>query len=389
MQPGEDDYIGDRSGALEARLASADPRRRIALLRAAGREAEALDVAQLLLSAPAVAIDSWRVLMLSADEAVRAGDLADAARLQEHAWRYADSRERQGSTMQHLGLRLAQHGQPDAAASFLELARALRRGFADPMLVQSSAIALAAVREVTGYDAIVLSGGRGSRIGGGKAERRLGDWPLLDHVLVATSGATQRLVVGPARRGLGEPHFVQEVPAGSGPLAGIAAAVPELRRPLVAVLAADLPFVRAALGPLRAALSAAPGAGAAALVDLSGRVNYLAALWRTEALRNALDRLGDPTGQPVRALYSGLYSTSELLQVADFDEAGADVDTPDDLRAAEERLYQSSPELIGLTDESDPDLAGPGATLGDGLSGQRGLPATPLAWPGLALHAPS
>jgi hypothetical protein len=101
-----------------------------------------------------------------------------------------------------------------------------------------------------------------------------------------------------------------------------------------------------------------------------------------EALRAALARTGDPAGRPVRALYDG----AALISVADFDEAGADVDTPDDLRAAQERLhavYELHPlsrDGAAATGAVDPE---------DVLSAATALPATPLAWPGLELHAPS
>lgn len=97
--------------------------------------------------------------------------------------------------------------------------------------------------------AIVLSGGRGSRLGGTpKGRVRVGDIPLLDGVLDAVSAAgIQRAVV------VGHPPSLEragvvvtrEDPPFAGPLAGVAAgllALPDLPgKAWVMVLACDLP----------------------------------------------------------------------------------------------------------------------------------------------------
>jgi molybdopterin-guanine dinucleotide biosynthesis protein A len=370
----EDDWTDDPAtmakalaelGSVEARLTLVEPAERVKLLRSLGREAEALDDAQLITPDPDLKPDAWRIFMLTADDCVRKRDWDAAEKMHWHAWRYVHSRNRQGTSMQHIGLRLWHYGDRDSAAAFLEVARALRHGFAEPGLLASTETVLAEVRAATGYDAIVLAGGRGSRLGGGKQEQRLAGWPLLDHVLLAVSAASTRIVVGPVRRGLGEPVFVQEQPAGSGPVAGIAAAIDQVTEPLVAVLAADLPFIRDGLDQFRALLHVAPEKDAAVLVDTGGRINYLASMWRTSSLRRALAALGDPAGLPVRALYESV----DAIHVPDFDSLSADVDTPNDLAAAEARLMRPQGRFpLIKTDQP---------------------PATPLLWPGLELHSPS
>jgi molybdopterin-guanine dinucleotide biosynthesis protein A len=334
-------------------------------LQSLGREVEALDDAELLKIDPQVPVDGWRALMLAADELVRKRDFDAAAKLHWLAWRQAPDRARQGTTMQQVGKRLSYYGDRDSAAGFFEVARALRHGFADAGLLASTELALTQVRESARFDAIVLAGGRGSRVGGAKPELPLAGWPLLDHVLVAVSAATNRIVVGPTRHGLGEPIFVREEPAGSGPVAGIAAAVDRVTQPRVAVLAADVPFIRSGLDQFRALLEVSPTKDAVLLVDTTGKLNYLASMWRTESLRRVLTECGDPTGLPVRALYE----SAETIHVPDFDAAGADVDTPNDLAAALERLNNPEDPLK--------------------LHNQAPPPATPLAWPGLELAAPS
>jgi molybdopterin-guanine dinucleotide biosynthesis protein A len=370
----DDDWVDDPTamakalaelGDTEATLALAEPAERVRLLHALGREVEAREDTQLLVNAEGVALDQWRALMLTADDMVRQHNFDAAEAMHWQAWQHADGRDRQGTTMHHIGMRLRNYGDRDSAAGFFEVARALRHGFADPMLLASTQLALTRVRESAEFDAIVLAGGRGSRVGGAKPELPLVGWPLLDHVLVGVSAASNRIVVGPVRRGLGEPTFVQEEPVGSGPVAAIAAAIDRVEQPLVAMLAADLPFIRSELDQLRVVVEISPDKDAAVLVDTNGRLNYLASMWRTSSLRRVIAELGDPIGLPVRALYESVAT----INVPDFDAHGADVDTPNDLAAAQERITNS---LAPFTPRS-----------------QAPPPATPLAWPGLELAAPS
>lgn len=346
---------------VEAALAGAGPADRLLLLGVLGRLDEALTEAGRLLADPDVAADPWQVLLLTGELYRWRHELDRAERCQTRAWRHALGRNRQASTLEHVGRRWLHGGDLHRAALHFELALTLRRGFADPASIASSEQALAVVRNRLGLDAIVLAGGRGVRLGGqelgAKALIPLAGWPLADHVLLAASGATSRIQVGPRRIALGSPVFCTERPAGAGPVAAIAAALPLVRQPVVAVLAGDLPFIAGALEQLSRCVTV-HGRDAGLLVDTGGRRNYLAAVWRTAALRAALAAVGEPAGLPVRALYEH----ADLGHVPDFDACSADVDTPADRRLAEERISSRSP-------------------------GQ--LPASPLAWPRLELHAPS
>jgi molybdopterin-guanine dinucleotide biosynthesis protein A len=355
-----DPVLTDRR-IVEAALASAAPVDRLALLPLLGRGEQALAEAEQLIEQPAIRADPWQVLLLSADLHRWREDFEQAERLQTAAWKYARSRSRQASTLQQVGKRWLGRGDLDQAAACFELALTMRRGFADAASIAGSEFAISQIQDRLGYDAIVLAGGRGSRLrGAGSPDKPglpLAGWPLVDHVLLAASGAGNRIVVGPNRIALASPVFCREQPAGSGPVAAIAAAASRVRRPIVAVLAADLPFIRPALHQLRERVRLGP-AEAAVLVDTAGRSNYLAAVWQTSALLKALDALDDPANLPVRVLYQA----REVARVPDFDAHGADCDTPDDLRVARERISRHSP-------------------------GQ--LPAALLAWPRLELHAPS
>ncbi|WP_300683399.1 NTP transferase domain-containing protein [Nocardioides sp.] len=164
------------------------------------------------------------------------------------------------------------------------------------------------------FDAIVLAGGRGSRLGGVDKGALLYDGlTLLDRALRAVAAAGRVVVVGgpvpspevrarfAAVGGTDVMHVVEE-PAGSGPAAGVAAGVMALERAeagesristvanpdlgggepgtrLVAVLACDVPEVESAFALLRAAGGPAIG------VDADGRRQYLLALYPAAALR--------------------------------------------------------------------------------------------------------
>jgi molybdenum cofactor guanylyltransferase len=173
---------------------------------------------------------------------------------------------------------------------------------------------------------IILAGGRATRLGGAdKPGLVVGGRTLLAAVVAAGTEAAARrvVVVGPDRpdiaddAGAAAVRFVCEEPPGSGPVSALRRGLAELapRRglaeldprpgsagladpgeqrpeaePRVAVLAADLPFLRAAhLRMLLVAAVDGDGAGhdGAVLTDDGGRPQWLAGCWRTEALRRA------------------------------------------------------------------------------------------------------
>lgn len=180
------------------------------------------------------------------------------------------------------------------------------------------------------YDAILLAGGRASRLGGvAKPALCVGGVTLLDRVLAAVAGASSRIVVGPE-------GCTREEPPGGGPVAAIAAGAVHVTASLVVVLAADLPFVTAAtVDSLVAAV--VPGVDVAVLVDDTNRDQLLVAAWRTAALRSRLHALGDPAGRAARRLFDSV----AVARVVVAHQMGQpppwlDVDTEDDLRQARE-----------------------------------------------------
>ncbi len=135
------------------------------------------------------------------------------------------------------------------------------------------------------YDALVLAGGGGRRMGGAdKPALTVGGVTLLDRVLAACPGAATTVVVGPARDTSRPVLWTREQPAGSGPVAAVAAGLELVTASHVLLLAGDLPFLTADVaGRLLAAVDRA----GALLVDEDGRDQYLCSAWRTSSLRAA------------------------------------------------------------------------------------------------------
>lgn len=185
---------------------------------------------------------------------------------------------------------------------------------------------------------MVLAGGAARRMGGvDKPAQDVGGTSLLQRAVSAVTHARRTVVVGPARPLDREVVWCLEQPPGGGPVAAIAAGLAHVDAPVVVVLAADLPAVAPAVPRLLAALDAS--ADLSALVDGTGRVNYLAAAWRTASLRRAIAALPDPAGAPVRGLLAGL----RVVGVADGAGWARDCDTWDDLSAARQAEQGSTP----------------------------------------------
>jgi molybdopterin-guanine dinucleotide biosynthesis protein A len=188
-------------------------------------------------------------------------------------------------------------------------------------------------------DAVVLAGGRASRLGGAdKPALVVGRRSLVASVLsaVAEAGAQRVVVVGPERPGLefaGELRAVREDPPGSGPVPALRRGLAEVSAPWVVVLAADLPFIAAE--DLRSLLAAGQRAGPAAgavLADDTGRPQWLAGCWQTGVLRAAA---GGYAGGSLRGLLGPL---APVIVGPAPDQAGPppwlDCDTEDDVRLA-------------------------------------------------------
>jgi molybdopterin-guanine dinucleotide biosynthesis protein A len=173
-------------------------------------------------------------------------------------------------------------------------------------------------------DALVLAGGRSSRLGSvAKAGLIYEAQTLLERTLDAVAAARSIVVVGPdvpATAGRPVLHAREDPPFG-GPVAAIGAGVDALatgegaQSEYTAVLACDMPHVATALDQLLAALDAEDPGSADGVVatDAGGRLQPLAAVYRTSALRAALDdlkRSGPLDGLSTFQLISRLRLTS-------------------------------------------------------------------------------
>jgi molybdopterin-guanine dinucleotide biosynthesis protein A len=180
-----------------------------------------------------------------------------------------------------------------------------------------------------GFDAVVLAGGRGTRLAGAdKAGIRFQGGSLLDRALVAVGAARQIVVVGPRRDTLVRVTWTREQPPGGGPAAALLAGLDALTgpAPLVAVVAVDMPWVvPATVDRLARAAGEDPAGDGAVLVDDGGRRQPLCATYRTRAL---VERAQDAHGVSVHRLLAGM----RLVEVPAVGDEARDVDTWADLR---------------------------------------------------------
>jgi len=137
---------------------------------------------------------------------------------------------------------------------------------------------------------VVLAGGEGRRMGGGKPLQRFGDGTLLERALALASGYAAEVAVAvrnPAQIGKAGARVIQDDPAIDGPLGGVAAALAYARdrgADAVLTLPCDAPRLPHDLAArLAAALAGAPGAGAAVAAS-GGQAHPVCALWRVGCL---------------------------------------------------------------------------------------------------------
>ncbi len=181
------------------------------------------------------------------------------------------------------------------------------------------------------YDAVLLAGGRASRMSGIDKTALVADGlALSDHAVAAAARARSVVLVGlrDGRTAQDGGVVTREDPPFGGPVAGIAAglvAVPE-PAPWTLVLACDLVRPERAVDALLRAADDTADVDGFVAVDEDGRRQPLLALYRSSALREAVQALGDPTDAAVRRLTAGLRLVEVLLAAG----LCADVDEPAD-----------------------------------------------------------
>src|SRR5690606_31507137 len=114
------------------------------------------------------------------------------------------------------------------------------------------------------FDAVILAGGRGSRLGGrDKATIELSGERLVDRAVAAAraAGALRIIVVGSPEAGALADVVVREDPPFSGPLAALQAALPEVVAPWFSLLSCDLRSPAWVMEQLRTARTATTADG--------------------------------------------------------------------------------------------------------------------------------
>lgn len=202
------------------------------------------------------------------------------------------------------------------------------------------------------FSAIIVAGGRGSRMGGkDKALLPLGGHTFVDALVQSLPYGTPYVVVSPHFHGY--PTAVER-PLYGGPLAGVAAGWANLEArgigkragtiagadtgadtgARVAILAVDAPHSGQLLPALAAALDAHPLVDAAVVRAADGYRQPLCALWRAEALGAALREVVASVGTVHNRSMRTLMRHARIVEVPGTG-AEADADTPADaLRVA-------------------------------------------------------
>ncbi len=210
--------------------------------------------------------------------------------------------------------------------------------------------------------AIILAGGRATRMGGAdKASRMLGVAPLIAHVLGALKPQCSAMVInanGDATRfaALGVPVVADDVPGFAGPLAGILAGLDHLatHHPglTYAVSAAtDTPFLP---DDLAAKLDTARLAAKAeiAIARSDNIVHPTFALWPIDLRIDLREALVEEDLRRVTTFFSRYRCAYADWSAIPFDPF-FNVNTPDDLRMAEEILAQRRANQISRAAKSE------------------------------------
>lgn len=187
------------------------------------------------------------------------------------------------------------------------------------------------------FDAVILAGGRSSRLGGVPKQSLVYDGAtLLQRSLDAAAGAQSIVVVGPDPGPLPEGTITcREDPPFAGPASAIGAGLAALtdtgraRPPFTLLLACDMPNVGQAVDALRQSLR--PGDGAVA-VSADGRRQPLAGFYSTPGLHRSVQDL-IARGALMNGSVSALLARLDVQLVTVPAGSTDDVDTWDDAAA--------------------------------------------------------
>lgn len=186
---------------------------------------------------------------------------------------------------------------------------------------------------------VVLAGGEGRRIGGGKPLRLLGERPLLDHAIEqARQWSDQVAIALRFKDQLGDiqASVIIDEQSVEGPLAGLIAALRFGRgagAQAVLTIPADMPYLPEDLADrLRERL----GTKVAAIASSAGRLHPICGLWRVAAL----DSLPKYLGSDRRSLrgFADLIGYVEVDWSIQSGDPFFNINSPQDLAKAHRRL---------------------------------------------------
>lgn len=173
---------------------------------------------------------------------------------------------------------------------------------------------------------MVLTGGGSRRLGQDKATAVVAGKRMVDRVLEQIPPEVPVVVVGPAPHVRRDVVVTREDPPGGGPAAAIGAGLHSVTTPMVALIAADMPFAVPVVLDLLDRLGDADG-----IVPVAGgHQQPLCAVYRVQALRAEDTR----HGMSMRGLLEHL----QVEYVQCDARAFLDIDTPADLTRAARRL---------------------------------------------------
>lgn len=190
------------------------------------------------------------------------------------------------------------------------------------------------------FSAVVLAGGKSSRLGTDKALLCVDGEPLISWLPARLAGWFADVVVVVDRPGRYDVPWRQVVDAvpDAGPLAGIAAGLAAISTPAAFVCACDMPLLRPALLGL---LCAALGEGIdVAIPERDGRLEPLCAIYRATCLPTARDLLSAGKRRAnglAEALPRRVLTEPEWRAVDPEADSFRSINTPDELSALTER----------------------------------------------------
>ena len=200
----------------------------------------------------------------------------------------------------------------------------------------------AVTEHVRGPVGMILTGGQGTRIGGGKALMPFAGGTLLDAVIarvreqvrVLALNVTVKTAGAFAVYGAGHPLVPDDLPEGTGPLAGVVAGLDWLAAtggaPWLATFPCDTPFLpRDLVAQLMAGARTAPVAARA-----NGRLQGVCTVWPLRCRAQLRDGVENGALRSLHGAIDALGGTSVDV-VCDM-EAFFNVNTPDDLARAGE-----------------------------------------------------